>query len=244
MTEVIPAGARLVAAFGEVRTIVYVTLPGVLLARRLPDGWRGIEIASGPARGANLRISFTEQIMALDGSGRPRTGPRVAYLVVPAVRGRDATMLPTIVGSYLDAEDTSSIDFHGDAVAATSEVRRASLTTAGGARTIEEAWSFRTRDGDQLSLDIAYTTGPQEHARPEFRMYSAARPENSCFYRVEHVQDSVMSRPNGIDRTRRLVFSATGPQLSTLFAEARLVGVATLPWTRREVWTADAASAA
>lgn len=238
------AAVRPLAAYGEVRTIVYFRVRELELGRLLPPGWRVVVAPEGPARGANLRITFTETIMALDAAGRPAARPPAfASFVVAAVDERGGVPEPMIVASFVDGPvgtdpgATSAVD-----VAARSEVRR--CTTRGhGAGRMEEDWSFVGEDGDHLSLGLGYEPGPLQHARPEFVIHSAAGPAERRVYRVEQVQDWVMSRPTGLDRTRRLDVVATGTRLSSLFGGGLdVVALATLPWTRREVLPASAAA--
>lgn len=232
-----PARERLVGTVGEVRTILCFRVSEGALGKRLPSGWRPEAFAAGPQQGGNLRIAITEQLMVLDAEGRSAPTPRFAPLVVNARRDGMAEAAPVVISAYTWRAGDGTYDPYGNGIAASSEVQRNSSTSTDGVTTADEAWRFRSRDGDSIELTLRFERGTPVHGRRDFKIYSAVKPEFYRIYRLEHAEDVVMSKALGVDRRLAFSFAAGGPRLSDIFdGTEELISVVSLPWTRREVW--------
>lgn len=228
---------RLIGTVGEVRTILSFRISESALGDRLPPGWRPETFATGPQQGGNLRIAITEQLMVLDAEGRSAPTPRFAPLVVNARRAGMAEAVPVVISAYIWRAGDSTYDPYGNGISALSEVKRDSATSPDGVTTVDELWRFHSHDGDSIELALRFVRSVPIYGRRDFKIYSAVNPDFYRIYRLEHAEDVVMSKALNVDRRLAYSFSATGPRLSPLFdGTEELISVATLPWTRREVW--------
>ena len=61
---------KLVGTNMDVRTIVNFKVSDAAIQKLLPPGWEVNPAASGPSAGANLRVTFVDQMAAHDATGK------------------------------------------------------------------------------------------------------------------------------------------------------------------------------
>ena len=222
----------------EQRMVLYYVAAPEVLAAVLPAGWEAMPLAAGPAKGATLTVNISDQITAVNAQGavagdargeavtisarvrNPTTGENCAMVLFGMTNGADAP------GPYLR--------HHKAAVT----MARSAHTGAGGEVQIEESWDAATPEGDGLHLDLAFPRGPATVAHNEQETHSGEKPAFFRIYKMDLVQDTVLSRSAGVDRTRTLSVRASG-QAEKLLQGANLVAVVSVPVYRREIWLPD-----
>jgi hypothetical protein len=106
----------------------------------------------------------------------------------------------------------------------------------GGVRENEENWSFATPDGERLQLRLRYPPSPPTWGRTEALTLWPVFVDGH--YRSDMSYQGLVllrSTPIALDRLSEVSFTATGPQLSTLFdGSERLISVLSMPWQVRQ----------
>ena len=65
------AQEKLVGTNMDVRTILNFKVADAVIQKLLPPGWEVNSATSGPSAGANLRVTFVDQMAAHDATGKP-----------------------------------------------------------------------------------------------------------------------------------------------------------------------------
>ena len=78
------AQEKFVSSNMDVRTILNFKAPDAAIQKLVPTGWEVDAAASGPSAGANLRVTFIDQMAAWDATGKPTTPVRNLVFGIPA----------------------------------------------------------------------------------------------------------------------------------------------------------------
>jgi hypothetical protein len=114
---------------------------------------------------------------------------------------------------------------------------KSSRAEAAGSATAEEIWEVSTEAGDRMRFSTAYERGVGARAHSEPRVYSAAKPEFHRIYKVDQVTDVVHSLAADTGRTKKVEFTASGPQLSkVLSGKEQPVAVVSIPAYTRQIF--------
>src|SRR5580658_10197765 len=62
---------KLFGTYGEARTILSFAVPDAAVQKIVPEGWRVVPIADGPAKGANLSVILVDALMCQRADGKP-----------------------------------------------------------------------------------------------------------------------------------------------------------------------------
>jgi len=217
---------------GEIRTMVALKVSETAIEKMLPEGWEPAPLSIAASKGANLRLGFTDQIVATDADGKPMSATPFVPLVIPArAKGTDQTQIMA-VRTFAPA----GRDAYGINIPARSTIERNARTDASGACSVQEHWRFVTDEGDHLELQLEYVRGKPVRNEIEYRVYSGTRPDFYRTYRIELAEDVVRSVPAGIDRVQTCLLKASGRRLSELFdGTEQVVSITSLPYCRREI---------
>lgn len=223
------AAEKYVSSNVDVRTVLAFKVADAAVQKFLPEGWQPDVATAGPAKDVNLRVTFIDRIVNQDAEGKALEPVRIAHLSIPAKKkGSETggTMLFRIYSSSAGGVPGP----YGVSVHAPANMERKIRIDPAGTGTVEEAWEFKSQDGDSIQLQIQYARGASTPDKAETKFYSAAKPEFYRIYRSEQSTDVVAA-----DRVQRILFKASGPTLSPLFdGSEQLIGVTSDPWyTRR-----------
>lgn len=220
----------------EVRSYVYFTASPDAVAKLLPAGWQSAPIAMGPFKGANVALTFYDQLLTEDAGGKPgaATG-RGVVLFVPARDPTSGAAGSMIVGGFASQPENVPGPYSVYS-AATINMSRSYRTDDAGPTHVNEVWEVAA-SGDKLRLQVQYDRGPTVPMHVEPRNYSAARPSFYRVYKVDQLTKVVRSTATEGDKADRIEFSASGPHLSAIFdGSEHLVAVASVPVYQREIW--------
>jgi hypothetical protein len=229
------AEEKLVATYGEERTVLAFRLPNATVQKLLPEGWDSAPVATGPSQGANLNVVFADWITVTNPDGKPGDTMRIAAIVGPARKKGTEAVVPMVIGTLVSSADYAPGPY-GNASPAKVTVDRHVHTDATGASVAEEAWEYISDGGDKIQLQLKYTRGVTTRSKTETNVYSAIKPEFYRIYRVDSAADVVRSTATGIDHAQTVTFTASGPKLSPLFdGKEQLISITSLPWYSRQV---------
>jgi hypothetical protein len=242
MSLIDSAGARTVAELNvEARSTLAFKAEEAAVASLLPAGWKASPQETGPSKGANVIVIFSDRLLIQSADGKPMEGQatnQIAVLAVPALNPNTNERGVMIVFG-LSARSSGAPGPYGVFLLADeANVERIFRSGPGDEnRVAEEQWSFAAKDGERLSLRLRYKRGIPNRANTEIRAYSAYDPSFYRTYSADQGADVLRSSTNGKDIIDEIHFSAGGPRLGALFdASEQLVSVIALPWTVRQAF--------
>ena len=229
------AEERIVGTYGEARTTLAFKMPNATAQKLLPEGWLLSPHKDGPAKDANLIVTFMDWLVVQDQDGKPAPTYRNVGLTVPAKQtGTEATVSMVIAG--LSSPGGYAPGPYGNFVAATASLAKTSRVDPDGHARAEEAWEFEGESGDSIRLQLQFVRGIADKVSVKSKVHSAVKPEFYRIYRTEQAVDVVRSVPRGTDRIQKYAFKGSGPRLSPLFdGSEQLINVTSLPWVSRRV---------
>jgi hypothetical protein len=221
---------KFVATEADVRTVLHFKVSDGATQKLLPAGWEVDAPTSGPYNGVNLHLYFIDRVLARDPEGKPLTSMRFAVQVIPAKKtGADAGRGLMVVGGFASHQNGAP-GAYGNYAKAQADVERKVRTDAAEISTVEEAWDFRTEEGDQLQLQIEYLRGMPTQSKAEAKAYSALKPDFYRIYRLEQAAD-VLRGAGMTDRVQKMSFKASGAKLAPVFdGSEQLISVTSVPW--------------
>jgi hypothetical protein len=224
------AAEKYVGSNVDVRTVLAFKVADAAVQKFLPEGWQPDVATAGPAKDVNLRITFIDRIVNQDAEGKALEPVRIAHLSIPAKKKGSETGGTMLFRIYSSSAGGVPGPYGVSVHAPASNMERKIRIDPAGTGTVEEAWEFKSQDGDSIQLQIQYARGASTPDKAETKFYSAAKPEFYRIYRSEQSTDVVAA-----DRVQKILFKASGPTLSPLFdGSEQLIGVTSDPWyTRR-----------
>jgi hypothetical protein len=219
----------------SVRTLFNFKVSDAAVQKLLPTGWQVDAPTSGPAAGANLRISFADGVWVHDAQGKPQNATgRTISIGVPVKRQGTETRAVMLFGGFTTgaAPGVYSV-FAKSSVASQRNFR----TGADGIATVEEAWDAKSDEDDTLEMRLHYIRGVAAVGKVEERLYSGAKPEFYRIYRYTQAMDVVRGTGVATERVKTFTFKATGPKLSPLFdGTEQLISITALPYLSRQMY--------
>jgi hypothetical protein len=229
------AEEKLVATYGEERTILAFKVPDAAVQKLLPEGWEAAPVPAGPSKDANLIVNFIDWLTVQNPDGKPGETGRIAALVVPARKNGSEAGVPMVVAGLVSAPSFVPGPYGTFALAKVT-VDRHIHTDAAGASLGEEAWEFKGDKGESIELQLKYARGVAVRSKTEAMVHSAIKPDFYRIYRIESANDVVRSSATGVDHAQSFAFKASGGQLSQLFdGSEKLISITSLPWYSRQV---------
>jgi len=225
-----------VGTTNETRALVAFKVAEKAAQAWLPDGWSVAPIGKGPLTGSNLLVVFIDCHLILDPDGKPSANPhyRSVVLITPASQATSDKTRIYVTRIY---STDSSLNHYKNSVSA--EIRRTSTLSAEGnaAASGSEDWSVKTSDGGTLSFRWKYTGGTPSYAEGEIFPYSNVEPDFHRIYRFKQLTDLVKSVPAKVARATEHEFSATIPELASMFdGSEELIGIINIPFYLRRTY--------
>jgi hypothetical protein len=235
-TPVAFAQEKLVATYGEARTVLAFKIPEATVQKLLPQGWLPNPISAGPAKEANLVVTFMDWLVVMNPDGKPEKTYRSVGLGVPAKQNGTDVTVSMVVGG-LSSPPGYAPGPYGNFAAAKSMITRTLRTGEDALSRAEESWQFEGESGDSIQLQLQFTRGIAARSKLEAKVHSALKPEFYRIYRIEQAADVVRSVADGTDRVQTYLFKASGPLLSQLFdGSEQLVSITSMPWFSRQAF--------
>jgi hypothetical protein len=236
---IVPAASaqeKLVGTYGEARTALAFNIPDATVQKILPQGWFASPFSAGPAKGANLVVTFMDWLVVMDPDGKPEKTYRSVGLGVPAKQnGTEVTVSMVVVG--LSSPPGYAPGPYGNFAAAKSMITRTLRTGEDALSRAEESWQFEGESGDSVQLQLQFTRGIAARSKLEAKVHSAIKPAFYRIYRIEQATDVVRSAADGTDRVQNYLFKASGPLFSQLFdGSEQLVSITSMPWFSRQAF--------
>jgi hypothetical protein len=223
---------KLVGTNMDVRTILNFKVPDAAVQKLLPPGWEANPATSGPSVGANLRVTFIDQMAAHDAAGKPATPARNLVFGIPARKSGSETGGLMIFAGL----SPGSGGPYGASMKATHTVER-KLRHEPAGTTVEESWEYKADNGHSAALQIQFVRGIAARDKSELRVYAQPKPEFFRIYRFEQGVDVVRGVGTGTERLQKFTFKAAGEKLSPLFdGTEQLISLISVPWYQREIY--------
>ena len=204
----------------------------------IPAPWQVAPVASGPAKDANLVVTFFDRLLDQNAEGKPVNVPtyRGVAFGVPANNPQTGESGPLLVRIFNSSPDGIP-GFYKTGVLAT--VTR-SLSLSGSGRepgTAKERWTMKDGKGGAIDLQIEYQRSTPTRAKAEAKPRSGSDPAIWRIYRIDQSVDVLKSIPTGTDRTKNYKLRVAVPEFAKLFdGKEQLVSVTSVPWYTRQTF--------
>jgi hypothetical protein len=220
----------------NVRTVVALKIAEAEVQKLLPQGWQVNPVASGANQGANLTLTFIDELLSQDAEGKAKSNTvRRVAVGVPAkntatgAAGNNVVRVLTTDASGLPGPYKTSAP-------ASLLLEQSIKATDMEPATVTERWEVRDRSGGAILLALEYTRGMPTRNKAESKVYGG--PDSAFFriYRADSGGDVLRSVPTGVDRVKKLSLRVTMAELKRAFdGSEQIVSVTALPWYQREV---------
>ena len=222
---------KLVGTNMDARTILNFKVSDAAIQKLLPPGWEINAAAPGPSAGANLRVTFIDQMAAHDATGKPQTPARNLVFGIPAKKAGEPGGLMIFAGLSPGTGGP-----YGASMKAANTVERTMRHNA-GTTTVTESWDYKAENGHTASLLVEYVRGVAARDKAELRVYAQPKPEFFRIYRFEQGVDVVRGAGGDTERLKKFTFKASGEKLSPLFdGSEQLISLISVPWYQREIY--------
>lgn len=216
----------------DTRTILNFKVSDAALQKLVPAGWEVNPATGGPGAGANLRVTFVDQIQT--GDVERKSVPPVRNLIfgIPVKKtGTTTSGLMIFAGLSPNAGGP-----YGASIKATNAVERKISHSAAGQTVKEESWEYKTDTGYAVTMQAQYIRGTAAREKSELLVFAQPKPDFYRIYRYEQGTDVV--RGAGVaDRLQKFSFKATGEKLSPLFdGTEQLISFNSVPFYAREIY--------
>ena len=218
----------------ENRTVITFKINDEAAQKLLPTGWTVAPISQGPAKGANLSVTFAERVATFDASGKLVGGEEVTVILsVPAKK--DAETAFAVMAAFSDPQ-TAPLFFYKTGKSATVTAERTlNVTNLNGM--VRESWSVVGEGGERIDLRLGYDRSPPTRMQFDSRNVSAIDGNVRRTYRLDQGLVVLKSLSSDVDRTKLLSFSASGGMLAALFdGSEKMVSAVSLPWYTRQMY--------
>jgi hypothetical protein len=208
------------------------------LQKMLPAGWVPAVATAGPAKDANIRMIFIDQVAIMGADGKPlgKGANRMAILEVPvkAAQG-DATGRMIIAGLSADANAAPGA-FGVYRPAATASMARA-VTAKAGTVNVDETWNFAAADGEHMQVHVAYERAPARKGGGETKFFNPSDPSR---YQIVKTDQGIDITRNATthppDHVTQFSYAAGGGAIGTLFdGSEKVLSWDSFPWYDRTV---------
>jgi len=158
----------------DVRTIVGLKIADGEAQKLLPPGWTVNPIASGPAQGANLTMTFLDQLLNQDPEGKPAGSARTLAFGVPAKNAATGAAGNNVV-RILTANTAGIPGPYKVGAPAAFRLEQSIKATDMEPAAVSERWEVRAQSGGTVTLALASTRGRYRRG-PRPRRRSTAGP--------------------------------------------------------------------
>jgi hypothetical protein len=218
------AGSRFIGTYGEARIVLAFQVRQKAVQSLLPTGWLPCPLTTGPGKGANLTVSFIDQLFVQTSDGKTQDISPVGALGIPAKQTDTGETAVMVFGGF-SPNPRYAPGVYGNFVLARPAVERSIGIDEAGTSHAQECWEFCSDGGEGISLDLRYARGE-----------ATSIPDLCRLYRIEQAVDVVHSTIAGIDRVGKFKFKASGKRLSSLFNDVeRPISIISNPWYTRQV---------
>jgi len=220
----------------NVRTVVALKIAEAEAQKLLPAGWQVNPIASGPNQGANLTMTFIDELLSQDAEGKPKTsGARRLAFGVPAKNPTTGAAGPNVV-RILMTNSAAVPGAYKTGAPGSLRLEQSIKATDMEPAIVTERWEVRDRSGGTVMLALEYLRGLPSRNRAESKVYGGPDPNFFRIYRSDVGGDVLRSTPAGIDRVKKLQLRVTIADFKKAFdGSEQVVSVTALPWYLREV---------
>jgi hypothetical protein len=220
----------------NVRTVVAVKVAEAEAQKLLPAGWQVNPVASGPNQGANLSLTFIDELLNQDPEGKPKTNTvRRLAIGVPAKNAATGATGNNVV-RVLTANAESLPGPYKTSMPASLRLEQSIKATDMEPATVTERWEVRDRSGGTVTLSLEYTRGVPARMKNESKIYGGPDPAFFRIYRADTGGDVLRSAVTGVDRVKKLSLRVTTAELKKAFdGTEQVVSITALPWYQREV---------
>lgn len=217
----------------DFRTTLFFHVADASVQKFIPKGWELSSPTTGPGAGMNLAVILVDNFMSQDGDAKPVPAHRGAILVIPVKKAGAKTGGVMIISGLMTPANSPGA--YGLYALATVSMETKTHTGPDGKVMVEENWNIMGSNGNTIEAAIQYERGPMTKIDREVMANGLNEPNAYRIYRYESVSDTVKSVPLGIDRTSKLEFRSSGPQLGALFdgSHSLLAVVSTPSYARR-----------
>ena len=220
----------------ESRVLLGFKVNEAAIANMLPEGWVSITLPTGPVGGSNLIVALIDRhvILGADGKpGDPSSGPTVAFLSYAKKEGVEGVR-GFVTRVY---EEPPVVNPYGNSVAADIDRIAGYADAGGGDRVQSELWTVQPEGGGELILNLDYKVGGLMWSTGgESRPYSSVDPDFFRIYRYDQLAGLAMNAAMGRALNGTVSFTATNPDLATLFdGSEELVSIVSIPTYVRNI---------
>ncbi len=146
---------KLVGTNMDVRTILNFKVADAAIQKLLPPGLEVNPATSGPSAGANLRVTFVDQMAAHDATGKPTPPVRNLIFGIPVRKPGSETGGLMIFAGLSPAAGGP----YGASMKATNVVERKVRHEPGGNSIVDESWEYKGDDGSSTTLQTNTCAG-------------------------------------------------------------------------------------
>lgn len=219
----------------DVRTTVSLKVANAEAQKLLPSGWQVSPVSSGPNEGANLSLTFIDQLLNQDAEGKPAGSARTLAFVVPAKNAATGPAAINVV-RILTANPAGIPGPYKVGAPAAFRFEQSIKATDVEPATVSERWEVRAQSGGTVTLALDYLRALPTRAKTEVKIYGGPDPAFFRIYRVDGGNDVLRSGPASIDRVKKVALRVTIPDLKKAFdGSEQIVSVVAQPWYVREV---------
>jgi hypothetical protein len=220
----------------NVRTVVAVKIAEAEAQKLLPGGWQVNAVASGANQGANLTLTFIDELLTQDPEGKPKTNSvRRLAVGVPAKNATTGAAGNNVV-RVLTTNAESLPGPYKTSMPASLRLEQSIKATDMEPAMVTERWEVRDRSGGIVALSLEYTRGVPARNKSEAKVYGGPDPAFFRIYRADMGGDVLRSAVAGVDRLKKLSLRVTTAELKKAFdGTEQIVSVTALPWYQREV---------
>jgi hypothetical protein len=221
----------------DVRTVVTLKIAEAEAQKLLPAGWQVNPVASGPNQGANLTMTFIDQLLNQDPEGKPAAAAstRTLSFGVPAKNATTGAAGNNVVRT-LTTKPQAAPGAYKVGAPGSLRLEQSIKATDMEPATVTEHWEVRDHAGGTVTLRLAYVRALPTRTKGETKVYGGPDPNFFRIYRTDVGGDVLRSGPAGIDRVKKLSLRVTIADLRKAFdGSEQIVSVTAIPWYVREV---------
>jgi hypothetical protein len=220
----------------NVRTVVSVKIAEAEAQKLLPQGWQVNPFASGANQGANLTLTFIDELLSQDAEGKAKSNTvRRVAVGMPAKNAATGAAGNNVV-RVLTTDAKGLPGPYKTSAPASLRLEQSIKATDMEPAMVTERWEVRDQSGGTMVLALEYTRGVPTRTKAEPKVYGGPDPAFFRIYRFDSGGDVLRSVPTGVDRVKKLSLRVTTAELKKAFdGTEQIVSVVALPWYQREV---------
>jgi hypothetical protein len=206
------------------------------LQKMLPAGWMAAVATAGPAKDANIRMIFVDQIAVMDANGKPigKGSRRAVYLEVPVKQAQGSAAGRMIIAGLTDDPAEVPGPFGDYRPATTADMVR-TIDSHGGGATTDENWNFAAADGEHMRVHVRYERGPARQGDGETKFFDPRDPSHYQMVRtVQGIDITRNATTHPPDHVKAFSYEAGGGAIGTLFdGTEKVLSWDSFPWYDR-----------